>query len=94
MSTKTLTLQSPITRGDKNIAEITLHQPNVAAMRGVSMRAVLDMQVDAIATVLPRISEPKMLEREVDNLALPDLLQAGILVASFFLPDSDQPEVA
>lgn len=94
MPTQTLKLTKPITRGDKQITEITLHAPNVGAMRGVSMRALLDINVDALVTVLPRISDPKLTEQEVDKLDLPDLLQAGILVASFFLPESEQLEVA
>lgn len=93
MNTQTLRLNTPIKRGDKEIDEITLHKPNVGAMRGVSMRALLDINVDALVTVLPRISDPKLTEQEVDKLDLPDLLQAGILVASFFLPESEQLEV-
>lgn len=89
MNTQTLNLSTPINRGDKQISEITLHKPIVGSMRGVSMRAVLDMNVDALLTILPRISEPKLTEHEVNNLALPDLLQAGIVVASFFIPMTD-----
>ena len=94
MTTQTLKLTKPISRGEKQITEITLHAPNVGAMRGVSVRALLDIQVDALAAVLPRISDPKLTDHEVDKLDLPDLLQAGILVASFFLPESEQQEVA
>lgn len=94
MPTQTLKLTKPITRGETQISEITLHAPNVGAMRGVSMRAILDINVDALVTVLPRISDPKLTEQEVDKLDLPDLLQAGILVASFFLPDPEQMEMA
>lgn len=94
MTTQTLKLTKPIVRGEKQITDIALHTPNVSAMRGVSMRALLDINVDALVTVLPRISDPKLTEQEVDKLDLPDLLQAGILVASFFLPDSEPLEMA
>lgn len=94
MSTQTLKLNTPIKRGDKEISEITLHKPNVGAMRGISMRMLLDMNVDAIVAVLPRISDPQMSEAELNKLDAPDLLQAGILVAAFFLPPSEYQEVA
>lgn len=94
MNTQTLKLATPIKRGDKEIAEITLHKPNVGAMRGVSMRLLLDMNVDAIVTVLPRISDPQLTEVEINKLDAPDLLQAGILVAAFFLPPSEYQEAA
>jgi len=89
MNTQILKLTTPITRGEKQITEITLHKPNVGAMRGVSMRGLLDMNVDALIAVLPRITDPKLTELEVNNLDLPDLLQAGIAVASFFIPMTD-----
>jgi hypothetical protein len=94
MTTQTLNLQNPIVRGDKNIAEITLHNPNVAAMRGISLNALLNMNVDAIVEVLPRISDPQLTAREVEKLSCPDLLQAGIKIASFFLPSGELGETA
>lgn len=89
MSTQTLNLSTPITRGEKQISEITLHKPSVGAVRGLSMQGLLNMNVDALITVLPRITDPKLTEAEVNNLDLPDLLQAGIVVASFFIPTTD-----
>lgn len=94
MNTQTLRLNTPIKRGDREIAEITLHKPNVGAMRGVSMRMLLDMHVDAIVAVLPRITDPQLTEVEINKLDAPDLLQAAILVAGFFLPTSEYQEVA
>lgn len=94
MNTQTLKLNTPIKRGDKEIAEITLHKPNVSAMRGVSMRALLDMNVDALLSVLPKVSEPPLHESELNAIDLPDLLQAGVMVASFFLPASEYQDVA
>jgi hypothetical protein len=92
MNTQTLKLNTPIIRGDKEIVEITLHKPNVGAMRGVSMRLLLDMNVDAVVAVLPRITDPQLTEVEINKLDAPDLLQAGILVAGFFLPPSEYQE--
>ncbi len=93
MPTQTLKLNKPIIRGENQVTEITLHAPNVGAMRGVSMRALLDLHVDALLPVLPRISDPKLTEQEVEKLDPSDLLQAGVLVASFFLPESEQQDV-
>lgn len=94
MNTQTLKLSTPIKRGDKELTEIVLHKPNVAAMRGIALRLLLDMNVDAVVAVLPRISDPQLSEGEINNLDAPDLLQAAILVAGFFLPASDYQEAA
>lgn len=88
-TSKSISLSVPIVRGDKKITEITLHKPNVGVMRGISMSAVLNMNVDAIADVLPRISDPKMTEAEISAMDLPDLLMVGVAVASFFIPTMD-----
>lgn len=86
MKPTTITLESPVVRGDNKITEITLHSPNAGMLRGVSMRAVLDMEVDAIAKIIPRISDPKLTESETASLDLPDFLKAGAAIAGFFLP--------
>lgn len=94
MNTQTLNLNSPIVRGDKEITSITLHKPNVSAARGLSMRALLDMNMDAITAILPKISDPQIASQEIEKMDVVDLLQAGILIASFFLPISDQEGMA
>ena len=94
MQTKTLKLNTPIVRGENQLTEITLFQPNVAAMRSVSLNALLTMQVDAIAEMLTRISDPKLLPVEINGMDCVDLLQSGVMIASFFLPTADQEEAA
>jgi hypothetical protein len=89
MPPKTLKLYSSIVRGENQLTEITLFKPNVAAMRSVSLNALLNMQVDAIAEMLPRISDPKLLPVEIEKMDCVDLLQAGVMIASFFLPEPE-----
>jgi len=90
MNTQTLKLNTPIRRGDNEVTAITLHKPNVSAMRGISLNSLLNMNVDAIVETLPRISDPKILPAEIEKMDCADLLQSGILIASFFLQTSDQ----
>lgn len=85
-TTKTLTLDTPIKRGEAEIKEITLSKPNAGALRGASLRSLLDMDVSAIMTVLPRITEPPLLDAEIMRMDPADLLQAGAVVAGFLLP--------
>jgi hypothetical protein len=88
MSTKEITLDTPLVRGESTITAITLHKPNAGALRGVSVRAVLDMDVDTIITLVPRCSDPKLTDAEARKLDLPDLMQMGVTLASFFMPKS------
>lgn len=89
MKTQTITLESPLFRGESKIVTIMLHQPNARALRGISLSSIMNMDVSAIAALLPRISEPTIIEAEVDKMDPADLLQAGMAVASFFLPQRD-----
>ncbi len=86
MKTQTITLESPLSRGESKIETVTLRQPNAGALRGISLRSIMDMDVSAIAMLLPRISEPFLSEADVDAMDPADLLQAGMAAASFFLP--------
>lgn len=94
MNTQTLTFQNPIIRGETKITEITLNKPNVSAMRGLSLNALLNMDVGTIADILPRISEPVLAPSEINKMGCADILQAGIMVAGFFLPTSEPDEMA
>lgn len=89
MSSKTLNLRTPIVRGETTIAEIRLHKPNVSALRGVSLNFLLNMHSDTISDVIPRICEPTLTPYEVATMDCADILQAGLVIASFFIPETD-----
>lgn len=85
-NTTAVTLSAPIKRGDKEVADITLHKPNAGALRGVSLRELLDMNTDAIVTVVPRVSDPKITPQEMQAMEPCDLLMMGAALAGFLLP--------
>ena len=91
-TTKTITLDTPIKRGETEITSIEIRKPNRGALRGVSLRALLDFETDAIIKVLPRVSEPPLLEAECVRMDPADLVQAGAKIAGFLLPKSARAE--
>lgn len=84
-TTETITLDEPIKRGETTITRIELRKPNAGALRGCSLRALLDFETDAIIKVLPRISEPPLLEGECNRMDPADLVKAGAVIAGFLL---------
>lgn len=84
--TVTIKLDTPLMRGDTTISEITLRKPTAGALRGVSLSELLQLDVTALTTVLPRISEPTLMAHEVMQLDVADLVQLGGEVAGFLLP--------
>jgi hypothetical protein len=82
----TVELDTPLIRGDQTISRITLIKPKSGALRGVKLGDLLQMDVEAITKVLPRISDPTLTEQDVRNLDPADLLQLAGITAGFLLP--------
>ena len=49
---KTVTLETPIKRGDKEITEIQVRKPKAGELRGVSLSALMQMDVNEITKVM------------------------------------------
>lgn len=82
----TVTLETPIERAGQQISTVTLRKPRAGELRGVSLTDLLQMDVTALQTVLPRITEPVLHKQDVLNLDPADLVQLGTKVSGFLLP--------
>lgn len=80
-----ITLDTPLKRGETEITEISIHKPNSGALRGCSLRGLLDFNASDIITVIPRITDPQITPAEASLLDPADLLQIGAKVADFLL---------
>ena len=89
---KTITLDTPIKRGDNDITEIALRKPSAGELRGVTLTDLLQMDVAALTKVIPRISDPALAEAEVARMDPADLVQIGGKVAGFLLQRSARAE--
>lgn len=83
-----VTLENPIKRGEQVLSAITLIKPNAGTLRGVSLAAVANSEVDALIKVLPRMTAPMLTEQEVAALELPDLVALAGKVVGFLSPNS------
>lgn len=84
----TVTLDSPIVRGTTTITEVVVRKPNSGALRGARLQALMDMDVDSMMLVLPRVTMPSLTKAEVVMLEPGDLLQLSLELVSFLLPKS------
>ena len=82
----TVELDTPITRGDQVINSITLRKPTSGELRGTSLNALVNLDVDALGKVLPRIATPTLTAFDVNLLDPADLVQLGVVFAGFLLP--------
>ena len=85
---KTIQLDTPIKRGKTEITEIVLRKPQSGALRGTRLQAIMDMDVNAMMTVIPRISAPTLTPQEMADLDPADLAAMSIEVVLFLLPKS------
>jgi len=79
----TVQLDQPIKRDGQVIDALTFRKPAAGELRGLSLVSVLNMDVDALAALLPRISTPTIHKPEVLAMDPADILAAGIVVAGF-----------
>ncbi|WP_449568518.1 phage tail assembly protein [Lelliottia nimipressuralis] len=83
-------LDTPLMRGEQKIEQITLTKPNAGTLRGVSLAALANSDVDALIKVLPRMTYPALAEHEVARLDVSDLISLAGKVVGFLSPASDR----
>ena len=81
-----IVLETPLKRGEQEITEIQVRKPQSGELRGVSLVDLLQMEVTALQTVLPRITTPTLTPFDVGQLDPADLLQLAGAVSHFLLP--------
>lgn len=83
--TERVELDTPIQRGKQTIDAITVRKPLAGALRGVALIDVMNLDVQALTKVLPRITDPALTEAEIRNMDPADLVQLGSEVAGFLV---------
>ncbi|GLR09059.1 phage tail protein [Mixta theicola] len=83
-----VTLETPITRGDLVISSIALIKPNSGALRGTRLADLAGSDVDALITVLPRITEPRLTREDCIALDPADLIALAGKVIGFLTAKS------
>lgn len=88
----TVELDSPIERGTTSIKSLHLRKPMSGELRGVSLVDLLNLDVNALRKVLPRITTPTLTDVEVGRMDPADLVEIGTTVAGFLLRKSAKAE--
>lgn len=89
----TVTLQSPVQRGDDAITSIRLRKPKAGELRGLKLESILSSDVSAILSLVPRISEPALLAHDCDGLDIADLAEIGGAIVGFFLTPAQKAQM-
>ncbi|MEK6305796.1 MAG: phage tail assembly protein [Pantoea dispersa] len=87
-SEKTVVLDTPILRGKTDIKSVVVRKPQSGALRGTRLQALMDMDVNAMMVVLPRVTSPALTTQEITEMDPADLLSLSVEVVTFLLPKS------
>ncbi|MCM0001368.1 MAG: phage tail assembly protein [Erythrobacter sp.] len=87
---QTITLAEPIKRGEQVIDTITLRKPKAGELRGLNLQQLISVDVATILQLLPRISEPVLVESECNGLDPSDLTEIGGAIRGFFMTASEK----
>ena len=85
-----VTLEEPIKRGETEIATITLRKPKAGELRGLTIEEVISSDVTTLIKLIPRISNPPLIEQEVSDMDAPDIAQCAGAVRGFFMTRGQQ----
>lgn len=85
---KTVELDTPIQRGKTEVTSVAVRKPQAGALRGIRLQALMDMDVNAIMAVLPRVTNPALTVQEINEMDPADLLSLSVEVITFLLPKS------
>lgn len=86
-------LTQPIKRGENSIASVVLRKPEVGSLRGLKMTDILQMDVNAMMALLPRISEPALLPAEISAMDPADFMELAGRIVGFFLSPEQQAQI-
>ena len=90
---ETVTLDTPIVRGDTVISQITIRKPKAGALRGLSLTDVLKLEFDAIAKLVPRVASPVLVEHDLADMDLADFTKVATAVVGFFASPAERAKV-
>ncbi|MEM1077464.1 MAG: phage tail assembly protein [Pseudomonadota bacterium] len=90
---KEVPLEDPIERKDETIKAVMVNKPSAGQLRGLKLVDVLQMDVNAMITLLPRITSPALLPDEVANLDPADLTSLSTEVVVFLAGNSKLQEL-
>ena len=79
----TIKLVQPIQRAGQQITELQILKPLVGDLRGLMLVEVMNMKTDAVAKLLPRVTQPTILETEVYQMDTVDMISCATEVAIF-----------
>ena len=85
-----IVLETPIQRGEQVIRSVRLRKPTAGDLRGIKLHDLAQMDVTALVTLLPRITQPLLTQHDAAKLEPADLLEVAHVMSAFFVPKASR----
>lgn len=85
-----IVLETPIQRGEQVIRSVRLRKPTAGDLRGIKLHDLAQMDVTALVTLLPRITQPLLTQHDAAKLEPADLLEVAHVMSAFFVPKASK----
>ena len=80
-----VSLLEPIERESGPVTDLTLRKPRAGEMRGLSLKDLMNADVGAVITLVPRIADPFITDHEAGMLSAEDIAEIGGTIVGFFM---------
>ncbi len=90
---ETVTLNTPIIRGETTIEKLTLRKPKGGELRNLTLQDILQTDIGTIITLVTRISDPILIKDEAENLEADDLAEIGGVIRGFFMTATERKAI-
>ena len=90
LETETVHLKTPFKQGDKKVKSVLIRKPLGGDLRGCLLANLVQMDVESVARLVPRISEPLIDEATFYSLDAADITSIAIAVTGFLVGESIQ----
>ena len=94
VTTATVKLGTPIARDGGEIEQVTLRKPKAGELRGLNLQDILQSDVGALIKLVPRISDPALIDSEVEDLEADDLAEIGGTIFGFFMTPAQRAAIS
>lgn len=96
MSKKTydVTLSNSIKVDGKDVTGVDIRKPNSGELRGLKLTDILQMDIDSMFKLLPRITTPPLSPQQVAECDPADLTAMSVKTVSFFAKPGQLKQLA
>lgn len=84
-------LAQPIKRGKDTVKSITLRRPGSGELRGLKLADLVQGDVTSVIRLLPRISQPTLVDQEAAAMDVYDLTNCADQIAVFLQTPPQKP---